>query len=195
VNIKHLIEQKEQQLHSQQFITFTDSELSDLRPDHADAIINRFHGGTLMRIPDKEIRFFDWLKQEDTDVWNDLWEDEENMYLVSIDLLSQFFEGSSGFPICDLVDQPNYWFNARHIKPKGQEQLEIIIEKLEGREQLSLAETFLFQLSTVPTDIWHFCYQNNISVKKLKDVVEDMVYEGWLVHLTDREDLVKYIDI
>jgi len=195
MNIDKLIAEKKEQLDSQHYIQFTPEELNSLKLDQTQLIIDRFHGKALMKIPATEIEFFEWLKVKDPPVWDDLWEDEEDIYLVSIDLLPQFIEGGQRFPICDLVDQPNYWFNARHIKPKGMEALEDIIAKLEQNQKLKLAEAFLLELSTTPTDIWHFCFDREVPIVAMRKIVEELVFNGWLVHLPDRDDLVKYIDI
>lgn len=195
MNIEKLLNDKNKQLDSQKYIQFTPEELNSLRLDQTQVIIDKFHGKALIKIPATEIEFFEWLKSNDPQVWDDLWEDEEDVYLVSIDLLPQFIEGGQRFPICDLVDQPNYWFNARHIKPKGMEALENIVSKLEAKQKLKLAEAFLLELSMAPTDIWHFCFDRKMSISRMRNVVEELVYNGWLVHLPDREDLVKYIDI
>lgn len=190
-----LIDDTKKQLAAQRFVEFSKDHLYALRLDQVQAIVDEFHGRALMKIPQTEIDFFTWLKKNDPDIWDDLWQDEDDMYLVSIDLLSRFIDGGLGFPICDLVNQPNYWFNVRLIKPKGMEELENIIMKLEGGKKVTLSEAFLLEVSTRPVDIWHFCYHRNVSVDRLKQVVDDLVYDGFLVHLTDRDDLVKYIDI
>ena len=190
-----LIDDTKKQLAAQRFVEFSKDHLYALRLDQVQAIVDEFHGRALMKIPQTEIDFFIWLKKNDPDIWDDLWQDEDDMYLVSIDLLSRFIDGGLGFPICDLVNQPNYWFNVRLIKPKGMEELENIIMKLEGGKKVTLSEAFLLEVSTRPVDIWHFCYHRNVSVDRLKQVVDDLVYDGFLVHLTDRDDLVKYIDI
>ena len=190
-----LIDDTKKQLAAQRFVEFSKDHLYALRLDQVQAIVDEFHGRALMKIPQTEIDFFTWLKKNDPDIWDDLWQDEDDMYLVSIDLLSRFIDGGLGFPICDLVNQPNYWFNVRLIKPKGMEELENIIMKLEGGKKVTLSEAFLLEVSTRPVDIWHFCYHRNVSVDRLKQVVDDLVYDGFLVHLTDRDDLVKYIDV
>ncbi len=195
MNFQKLIEDSRKQLDDQNFIEFSDEHLTALRFDQVQAIIDQFHGRALMKIPASEIDFFSWLKKNDRDVWNDIWQDEDDIYLVSIDLLSRFVEGGLGFPICDLIDQPNYWFNARLIKPKGMEELENIFTKLETGQKITLSEALLLEISTRPVDIWHFCYNHNLGVERVKQVVDDLVYQGFLVHLTDRDDLIKYIDI
>jgi hypothetical protein len=182
-------------LSNKNFIEFTAEHLASLRLDQVQVIVEEFHGRALMKMPQSEIDFFTWLKKNDHNIWDDLWQDEDDVYLVSIDFLSHFIEGGLGFPICDLLDQPNYWFNARLIKPRGMEELEKIIVKLENGNKVTLSEAFLLEVSTRPVDIWHFCYNHNVPLEKVKKVVDDLVYDGFLVHLTDRDDLVKYIDI
>ncbi|MBN1406288.1 MAG: hypothetical protein JW956_00780 [Calditrichaceae bacterium] len=195
IDFEKLLEETIKQLNEKNYIEFSADQLSKLRLDQAQAIVDEFHGYALLKMPKSEIDFFNWLKVNDRDIWNDIWQDEDDIYLVSIDFLLHFMEGGLGFPICDLVDQPNYWFNARLIKPKGMEELESIIEKLEKGNKISVSEALLLEISTRPTDIWHFCYHHNLQVERLKEVVDDLVYKGFLVHLTDREDLLKYIDI
>ena len=195
MNMEKLISAKGRQLKENNYIEFSDEELNALRPDEIQHLVERYHGFALMRIPPSEVAFFEWLRDQDEEVWNDIWEGEPDMYLVSTDLLPVFQEGKNGFPICDLVDQPNYWFSERHIKPKGREELEHIVQKYENQGKLNIGELFLIQLLNAPTDIWHFCYRFNISVASMKRVIATMVSNGWLVHLTDRDDLVKYIEI
>ena len=108
-----LIDDTKKQLAAQRFVEFSKDHLYALRLDQVQAIVDEFHGRALMKIPQTEIDFFTWLKKNDPDIWDDLWQDEDDMYLVSIDLLSRFIDGGLGFPICDLVNQPNYWFNVR----------------------------------------------------------------------------------
>lgn len=195
MDLEKLFNDKSAQLSNQHFIEFTEEEFDQLRVDEAQYIINHYHGHSLMKLPPSEIVFFEWLKKADSTVWNDLWADSEDLYLVSIDLLPQFIDEKNGFPICDLIDEPNYWFSQRHIKPKGQEELIHILIKIQNKEKLKADELFLYELTLYPTDIWHFCHRHHFKVNAMKAVIADMVYHGWLVHLTDREDLIKYLDI
>lgn len=197
MDLKSLIEKKEQQKEKNKFLQFSETELERLRPDEVEHIVEHFHGNTLVKLPESEIAFFEWLKKVDRAVWDDLWEDdqEEESYLVSVDFLREFIRETPSFPICDLVDQPNYWFTFRHIKPKGLEYLqEDIRMKVELDEDLTLEELFLLEISVVSTDIWHFCHRHQVDVARMKQAITDMETKGWIVHLTNREDLVKYID-
>lgn len=195
MNIARLLAAKEAQRKKMDFLSFTASELEEMRADELEHVIDYFHGYALMRLPDFEVAFFEWLKKKDLAVWQDLWGDEENTYLVSIDLLREFTGERRQFPICDLIDQPNYWFSPRHIKPKGQEALEEIVLKIENNESLAPDELFLVELTRGPLDVWHFCYEHRLALAEMKALIADMVYRGWLVHLEKRDDLVKYIDI
>lgn len=195
MDMEKMLANKREQLKNNNYIEFSDSEINAMRPDEAQYFVERYHGFALMKIPSSEIDFFKWLRREDEPVWNDIWKDEEDVYLVSTDLLPVFLDGRNGFPICDLVDEPNYWFSERHIKPKGREELENILEKYENRQKLDTQELFLIELINAPMDIWHFCYRYKLPVPFMKDAIDNMVSRGWLVHLSDREDLVKYIEI
>jgi len=195
MDMRKVISKKREQLKNNNYIEFTDDEIQSMRPDEAQFFVERYHGFALMKMPQAEIEFFEWLKKNDNSVWNDIWENEPDLYLVSTDLIPTFLKGSNGFPICDLIDEDNYWFSERHIKPKGRQELEAISLKAKNREKLLITELFLIELLQAPIDIWHFCYRYNLPVQSMKVKIEDMVSSGWLVHLTDREDLVKYIEI
>lgn len=196
MDIYKLLSEKEKERDRQNYIQFSSEELLKLKDDQAKHLIDVFHGHTLMRLPQEEIDFFEWLKIMDLPVWEDLWADsDDTLYLISIDLLKQFTGDHGAFPICDLINEPNYWFSSRHIKPKGNKELETILNKTENGQRLTASELFLYELISRPTDIWHFCYCHKIALNAMKSVIDDMVFKGWLVHLPDRADLVKYIDI
>ena len=197
MDLKALIKSKDEQKKKKQYIQFSERELEKLRPAEAEKIVEHFRGNTLIRLPESEIKFFEWLKEADEAVWNDLWQDdqEDESYLVSVDFLMDFIRETPSFPICDLIDEPNYWFTFKHIKPEGLEYLQEEIRlKVETDEDLSLEELFLLEISVSPTDIWHFSHRHQVPVERMKQAIADMVYKGWIVHLTDRDDLVKYLE-
>ena len=195
MNIEKFLAEKDKQITKQNYIEFNADELNELKVDASQFIIDYFHGNALMKIPESEIAFFEWLKVVDRPVWDDLWGDQEDLYLVSINFLNQFLNETNGFPICDLIEQPNFWFTARHIKPKGMEELSDILLKFKQQKKLTVYELFLFEISIAQTDIWHFCYRHKLKINTVKSVIEELVFKGWLVHLPNREDLIKYIDI
>ena len=66
---------------------------------------------------------------------------------------------------------------------------------VEQGKRLKPEQEFLLQLSVKDQDIWHFCYRFKIPIDKMKEAIEELVFRGWLVHLPDRADLVKYIEV
>jgi hypothetical protein len=192
---REIIISKEKQLSEKGYLVFSQSDLESMSASDAENIKEHFHGVALMQLPEGEKEFFEWLKEADTPVWNDLWEDAENPYFVSTDLLHHFIPDGNGFPICDLIDEPNYWFNARHIKPKGAEKFKTIEEKLDKNLKLNFEETFLVEIMQGSIDVWHFCYKYNFPVRKAKIIIQNMHRDDILIHLTDREDLIKYLDV
>jgi hypothetical protein len=193
--LRELLIEKEKQLHENGYLVFTTAELIDMSMDLANKVKEHFHGVALMQLPEEEIRFFEWLKSEDPAVWSDLWENEQDPNKVSIDLLPFFIEEANGFPICDLIDEPNYWFSPKHIKPQAREKFSLIEQKISAKINLTVDEALLVEVSQASLDIWHFCYQYNYPVIKAKNIVRIMHRDDLLVHLPEREDLVKYIEI
>jgi hypothetical protein len=193
--INRLIQEKEKQLESQDFIEFSSEDLSILDINAAKEIENHFHGHTMMALPEWEVDFFRWLKEKDFSVWNDLWENDEEPYRVSTDFLHHFIKNGNGFPICDLIDEDNYWFCGRHIKPKGLENMEETGKKIKQNKSLSFEEALLIELLRGSIDLWHFCYRYKVPLSMGKERIDQMHQNDILVHLTDREDLVKYLDV
>ena len=195
MNIDKLIEQKEKELTDNNFIQFSNEEIENMQDKNMVDIVRHFHGRTMMKLPQSEIDFFEWLKKNDNVVWNDLWQDEEDIYQVSIDLLPQFSSNRNGFPICDLEDGLNYYFTVKHIKQDGLAQMQSIIDKLEKKVKLKIDELILYELHLAPFDIWHFSFRYNLPLDKVKQLISDMEYKGWLVHLANSEDLLRYIEV
>jgi hypothetical protein len=195
MDIDKLVKDKMDALSDKRIVSFTKNELDELRTDEAEYFIKAMEKNILMEMPDDEIAFFEWLKKSDKKVWTDLWGEEVDVYYVSLELLSQFVGNSNGFPICDLVEQPNFWFVVEHIKPKGMKQMDGIFEKMESGKALERSELFLAEISQASMDIWHFAYKYEVAIDEVKAMIDEMVYNGWIVHLPEREDLVKYVEI
>ena len=191
---KNLIEIKKKQYSDLGYIQFDDTEIEHLNKISTEEIEKEFKGYGFLKLPPKEIAFFEWLKENDVEVWNDLWDAEEEPYKISIEFLHLFVEGENGFPICDLENEENYWFCVKHIKPKGKQNFELINLKLKNGQKLTLEELLLFEIVQNSIDIWHFCYKYKINLNRAKELVSELHKNDILVHLTEREDLVKYID-
>jgi len=147
-------------------------------------------------LPDSEIKFFDWLKENDKDVWVDLWDNEsEEPYLVGIAFLPLLIDKKRGYPICDLNLNDNYYFTKDHIVDKESEILLSSIQKRVMENQpISIAQKLLLQISLFPTDIWHFAYNNKITIADAKKAVETLIDDNVLVHLKDAEFLSAFVD-
>ncbi len=192
--VLELIKQKEKEYSENNYIQFSDEDLEALDAKKVKKIVDHFHGRALVKLPPAEIKFFEWLKKNDNSVWNDVWGDNDNLYLVSVDLLAQFLKEKNGFPICDL-EGTNYYFSVKHIKPKGLEEMHNILEKTEQKKQLDIDELILFELHLAPFDIWHFVYRYDLPLDDVKNLISDMEYKGWIVHLPNSEDLMRYIEV
>ena len=194
MDIQKLIAAKEAQRKNQSYISFSEAELQSITEDQIQHVMDYFHGYTMMQLPALEIDFFNWLRENDPAIWDDLWGDNEDMYLVSIDLLRHLCGVDGIFPICDLMDEPNYWFCDRHIKPQGREALLDIELKRQSGAKLKVAERFLLEVDAGSTDIWHFAYRFKLTPDRVRKAVDELEQQGLLVHLPDRADLVKYIE-
>jgi hypothetical protein len=194
-NLNIIIASKEKQLDTRGYIQFSQTDLRAMTEKDAQKIEHHFHGRAMMALPIAEIKFIKWLQENDPVVWDDLWKDVEEPYRVSLDFLHHFIQNGNGFPICDLIDVDNYWFHSKHIKPKALEKMEEIQQKLEGKHSLSFEEGILIEISRGSIDLWHFCYRYKLPISVAKKKIEVMHREDLLVHLKNREDLVKYLDI
>jgi hypothetical protein len=174
-------------------LMISDAELATLTDDDARTLLDRHGSHVLMRLPPSEQAFFAWLRENDPEVWNDLWADDPDL-MVSLDFLIPLREGDRGFMICELEQTPNYFFTERHIKPEGIEVLESIFRRIREGAEISIAEGLLFEIVQRPIDLWRFCFKHQVSISAAKRAVRQLVEHGWLVHLPNRDDLLPYLD-
>lgn len=163
--------------------------------DTAKEIVWEFGSDTLLFLPRHEIQFFEWLKSADHRVWNDLWADvKEESYVVSIAFLPLLIDKFRGFPICDLMNNDNYYFTQDCIVWKAAEHvLDGIRERFLRRESLTIAQRLLLEISIHPIDIWHFAYYYHLDLDAIKEAVKELVEDNLLIHLKKAEDLADYI--
>jgi len=173
-------------------LEMTSDEIDALSMEEIDQLCAEFGAYVLLRLPGYEREFFEWLREADPEVFHDLWADDDQL-LVSLPFL-RIFHGSGPFPICELEQCDNYFFTTRHIKPNGAAALSGILERAARQLELSVSEALMFEILKAPIDIWHFCYRYDVPIELGKTAVREMTAHDWIVHLTDREDLVKYID-
>ncbi|MEI6088879.1 MAG: hypothetical protein WCR42_00350 [bacterium] len=165
--------------------------------EQALSVVEEFSGRKFIRLPEKDIEFFEWLKTADEEVWKDLWEgDELPPYIVSINLLPELiYKQNRGFPICDLVSCDNYYFAVEFMQD---EESNIVLEaartRLLNHEPLTYAQKLALEISIWPIDIWRFAYKYRISVSEAKNAVQELVDDFALVHLKSAEHIAKALN-
>jgi hypothetical protein len=196
LTLNNLIEIIDNQSTENHFIELSDEVFLSLDYEIAKTLADRYGATLLMKLPSREIKFFEWLYENDREVWNDLWGNtEEEPYIVGMSFLPVLINKMRGYPICDLLDNDNYYFTSAHIVDK---ESEILLESARTRfmnnEDLTTAQLLILQISVSPTDIWHFAYNFNIDINEAKKAVEDLVQDNALVHLKEVEYLAPFID-
>lgn len=177
-----------------QVIEIPEMMFEELDSRQAEMVISELGGKKMIKLPEREIIFFEHLKQEEPAVWRDLWEDELfEPYLVSINMLPYLIaENENGFPICDLENNPNYFFALEFMQD---EESRIVLDAAKNRlldkQEVSLPHKLALEISQAPIDIWHFAYKYGVSVDKAKQAVQELVDDFALVHLKDADHIAK----
>lgn len=196
LTLQNLIEIIDSQSNSNHFIELSDEIFQSLDNEIAKSLADKYGSSLLMKLPSREIKFFEWLYENDRDIWNDLWGNtEEEPYIVGMSFLPVLINKMRGYPICDLLHNDNYYFTSAHIVDK---ESEILLESAKTRfmnnEDLTIAQLLILQISVSPVDIWHFAYNFNIDINEAKKAVEELVQDNALVHLKEVEHLAPFID-
>lgn len=199
MDIAQLIEslkEKLQHTDSQAIIDFEVTVFNALTTDDAKTIIAQIGSTHLLRLPKKEIEFFDWLKEHHRIVWNDLWgkDDIHYRYTVGLDFLPLMLDPVRGFPICDLVTTENYYFVPEHLI--GEEipfYLEAVKERYLKQETVTVAQLLVLEISMAPIDAWRFAYHHRIEFHHVMKAIQDLKSEGMLLHLSKADDLAEFV--
>jgi hypothetical protein len=176
------------------YISLSNDEIDQVTEDDMRELMEQHGDHLLLLLPPREQEFYSWLNNEDPEVWSDIWGDDAEL-LVALSYLPDLQSSGPGFLICELVDNPNYFFTTKHITRKGLQEMPYIFEAAKSGKKLSVGEALLFDVMVNPIDIWHFCYKHNVPLQRGKDAAHDLYQLGILVHLTERDDLIKYIDL
>jgi len=179
-------------------ITIPNEIMEMLDADTAGDIVSALHAHTFMRLPEREIEFFTWLKQHDPEVWNDLWNMNENEepYVVGIAMLEDLMVPNRGFPICDLVTKDNYYFTVEHfIKGESDDFLAAIRERVLSDSTLSIGQLLALEISIAPLDIWRFAYNYNTRISAVKNAADELIQDGLLIHLKTSAELAAFMEL
>lgn len=179
------------------FIVIPEEMFDKLDLENAKFICGFLNNNRMMKLPEREIRFFEWLKIHDPKVWEDIWfESEEEPYIVGVGLLPQLIDKLTGFPICELQFEDNYYFTVNHIVDKEAHLfLESIKTRFLDKKELTLQQLLLLQISMQPTDIWHFAYHFNQDLNQSKHAIKSLAQDKMIVHLTNSDHLAAFIDL
>lgn len=191
MSVVDIIEQR--LLENPRILELSDEEVDSLTESEMASLQEAYGHSTFMTLPPREQRFMEWLKENDSAVWEDLWEGDDEQ-LVSLAFLPMFRKGGSGFLICELAEQDNFFFTSRHVRPEGLSAMKSIIRKAEQGKELSVGEVLMIDILASPMDIWHFCFKYGIPLSRGKNEVDLLESHQWLVHLRTSEELAPYLD-
>ena len=146
-------------------------------------------------LPLKEIKFFEWLKLNDYPIWQDLWENEdEEPYIVGLSFLPDLIDKNRGFPICDLLNNDNYYFTNLHIvNEESKANLDAIRTRFKNNLPLAHSQLLALEISIAPIDLWRFCYNHNISIEKGKEALNALLEDKILIRYKNAEELSDFI--
>jgi hypothetical protein len=178
------------------YLQFPEELFLSLSPEQASLLAKRFGANCLMKLPEREIRFFEWLKNEDSNVWKDLWENaDEEPYIVGMAFLPLLLDERRGFPICDLLYNDNFYFKKEFMTDvESQLFLESVQKRFLDHQQLTIGQLLTLEISVGPIDIWHFSYFRNLKIADVKKAVDQLVEDKIIVHLTQADHLAVFID-
>lgn len=192
---KEVISWCESHLTENDYLSFPEDMLDNLDDGNIKAIVDSFGGKYLMRMPQSEVDFFEWLKINDEMVWKDLWEAEEEPYLVAVNFLPLLLSKIRGFPICDLLENDNYFFTDEHLVTEEAKLLrETVRQMYMDHKQLSVEQALVLEISIEPIDIWRYAYRYNLTVERAKKAVQNLAEDKMLLHIKDAEQLSEFIN-
>lgn len=183
---------------SENKLEFQEDDFSKFSIENAQYIDENTGKRFLFKLPNSEIQFFDWLKEVDPLVWNDLWKSDdlnESPYFVSTVFLSWIIENKDrGFPICDLRTVDNYYFSIDHmVDEESKVFMDVSKAKLENRTRMTTTELLSLEISLAPIDIWHFAYKFKLDLNQCKEAVHSLSKDNALVHLREAEHIAPFI--
>jgi hypothetical protein len=180
-------------------LTFSEDELATLTTEQVDALRTSYGSRLLMRLPEHEIVFQEWLKTQDPAAWRDLWENAETPdYAVSLAFLPEFAgTGNDGaFLICDLQSTDNYFFTPDMLLDKeSADYVEAVRTRFLAGGSLSPEQALTVEISAGPMDIWHFAFRRGVDLERAKRAVASLVEDRIVVHVPKADHLSSFFDV
>jgi len=170
-------------------VDITEEEIASLTREQADQLVVLYGSSALITLPRKEREFFDWLREHDEPVWNDLWGSDETPYQVSFAFLPDLLLNRRGFAICDLVDNPNYYFTVDNISLEdGTLFLDAALTIIRREERISMEQALVVEIWRAPIDQWRFAFLYGLPLDQVKAMVHWLMSEGILAPPAQREE-------
>lgn len=165
--------------------------------DYGELLKNDFIHTRMMKLPESEIYFFEWLKENDRLVWNDLWETDDEPYIISLEFLPRLLEKDGrGFPICDLRTVDNYYFTPQLLVDKESDaMIEATKIRFTEKQAISTNQLLALEIHFGGIDIWHFAYKHNIDLAEAKKAAHSLIDDQILIHLTQAEHLAPILEL
>jgi len=198
VTLSDLIKTVETSLAEHGHIRFTDEQFRTMDPIQVDALRQKYGSRAVMMLPEHEIVFMEWLKENDRPVWDDLWAAETVPYLVSLAYLSDFAGKNvgGGYVICDLAVEDNYYFSPQLLLEKESDAfVNASRDRFSTRRSLTPGQLLALEASIGAVDIWHFAHRHELSIESVKKAVRDLVDDRILLHVPQADHLMLYFDV
>ncbi|MDW8075132.1 MAG: hypothetical protein RMK00_05105 [Bacteroidota bacterium] len=177
-------------------LTIPDEIFEALTPAIAAEVAQQYGTFGLIRLPQREQLFFEWLRQQEPPVWEDLWGGEEEPYVVSLAFLPQLVSGWRGFPICDLMSMDNYFFFPAMLEwtAEARDYTAAVKERFAAGESLEVEQLLVLELAFGgAVDMWHFAYHYQLPLDRVKAAVTQLVEDKVLTHLRSAEQLAPFV--
>ncbi len=182
---------------SEHIIELENKHWEYLDAETAKQVVGDSDSQCLMRLPQRDIEFFEWLKTAAEEVWQDLWgaDSEDTLYTVSTALLPELVVEHRGFPVCDLQTVPNFYFTQQHFRgEQGDHYMQAIHERQDQGEKLTVAQVFALEVERAPIDKWRFAWMYDLPLTAVDDCIRELVEDEVLMYTATREELSDYLD-
>lgn len=178
---------------------FDADQLALMSEQDAREIAAEFGTRALMRLPEHEVAFQEWLRTADPDVWKDLWEGEPDApYLISLSFLADFVgaKNKGAFLICDLQSADNYFFMPDMLLEKeSPDFVSAVRDRFLSGGTMTVEQALTVEISAGPMDIWHFAYLRGVDLQRAKKAVASLVEDRIVVHVPKAEHLSSFFDV
>lgn len=195
--IDEIINFAKNELQSKQWVVFDENIFETLTPQQAAEIVKNLDPNALMMLSEREIEFFEWIKEVDYPIWEDLWGDDSlPPYVVSVSFLPLlvYQSNANGFPICDLIHNDNYYFNIAMMNAEhSREVLESARSRFESNQKLDLHQLLALEIAFNGIDIWHFAYKYGIDVETAKLAADVLIKDKALVHYKKYDEISDFL--